>query len=166
MGRCYNAGLPFERGKHSFSMKNVKRAFWILLASGVAAAVFWAATADRTVEVFVAEVRLLDPHSSISTNGRVEAEQVYEVRAPAAGLVRSIQAREGAPVTAGQTLLTLDDMALRSELAAARSELVAAEVDLKNVRRGPPPEELNQAEAEVRRAELEVEAARKTLATN
>jgi HlyD family secretion protein len=147
-------------------MKQLTRAFWILIASTAAVAIFWSAAADKPVTVHTVVVELRDPLSSIHTNGRVEAERPYEFRAPIAGVCFSRAAREGSAVRAGQLILTLDDLALQSDLAAARAEYAAAEVDHSNTERGPAREELNQAEAELARQGAEVEAASKTLATN
>ena len=113
-----------------------------------------------------AEVKLSNLHSDINTNGKVEAEKAYELRAFISGPCRSIFAREGARLKAGDPILEVDDSALKSELATARAELVAAEVELRNVRRGPPPEELNLAEAEVARLREDIESARKIVETN
>jgi len=144
----------------------MKRTLWIVFGSLAAVAIFWSAAADKPVLVRTAQVELRDPHSSVRTNGRVEAERPYEIRAPISGQCRSIAVREGVRLRAGETILALDHLALQPDLAAARAELAAAEVDLRNTELGPAREELNQAESEVARYSLEVESARKTLRTN
>jgi HlyD family secretion protein len=142
------------------------RVLWIVFGSLAAVAIFWSAAADKPVLVRTAQVELRDPHSSVRTNGRVEAERPYEIRAPISGQCRSIAVREGVRLRAGETILALDNLALQPDLAAARAELAAAEVDLRNTERGPAREELNQTESEVARLRLEVESAAKTLRTN
>ncbi len=141
-------------------------AFLILIVFLVGLGVFWSIDSGAVRDVRLAEVKLSDLHSDINTNGKVEAEKIYELRAPFAGLTRRIFAREGVRLKAGDPILELDESALKSDLAAGQAELGAAEVELRNVRRGPPPEELNQAEADVARFSSEVEAARKIAEAN
>jgi HlyD family secretion protein len=139
--------------------------FFAILIIGVGAALYWSAsTRAQTVRVAVVDVAPL--LSSINTNGKVEADQVYELRSPVAGFCHQIDAHEGEKLKAGQPIVSIDNPALLPELAAARAELESAEVDLRNIRRGPTPEELNQAEADVARYGLELENARKVLETN
>ncbi len=125
--------------------KPVLLGFLILIASVVSLGVFW---------------------SHINTNGKVEAEKVFELHPPLSGRCTRIYVREGAQLKSGDPVLALDDSALRSELASARAELATAETELRNVERGPTAEELNQAEAEIARYRMEADAARKTLEAN
>jgi HlyD family secretion protein len=74
--------------------------------------------------------------------------------------------RESAQLKKGQEILLIEDPALPPQLAAAQAELDAAQVDLRDVRRGPTPEEVNGAEAEAARAGLVAANARKILETN
>src|SRR5213594_2159674 len=103
----------------------MKRTLWIVFGSLAAVAIFWSAAADKPVLVRTAQVELRDPHSSVRTNGRVEAERPYEIRAPISGQCRSIAVREGVRLRAGETILALDHLALQPDLAAARAELAA-----------------------------------------
>jgi HlyD family secretion protein len=140
-------------------------AFSAILIIGVGAALYWSAsTQAQTVRVAVAEMAPLQ--SSINTNGKVEADQVYELRSPVAGFCRELSAHEGEKLKTGQLIVRIDDPALPSELAAARAEMESAQVDLRNIRRGPTPEELNQAEADVARSRLELDNAEKVLETS
>lgn len=139
--------------------------FSAILIVGVGAALFWSAsTGAQTVRVAVVDVAPLQ--SSINTNGKVEADQVYELRSPVAGFCRQVDVHEGDKLKAGKPIVSIDNPALLPELAAARAELESAEVDLRNIRRGPTAEELNQAEADVARYALELNNARKVLETN
>jgi HlyD family secretion protein len=112
------------------------------------------------------EVKSVSLQASIDTNGKIEAERDFEIRAPLAGICRKILVKEGDKLGAGQPILTIDDSALRSEAATADAEVQAAEAELRSVRRGPAPEEANQADADVVRYRLELENARKALQTN
>ncbi len=132
----------------------------------VACLFIWRAWSDGAQIVNVTTLKFEPLESSITTNGTVEASKDYELRAPLSGSCRRILVQEGAMMEAGKTILILSDPRLDSELAAARAELEAAEVDLRNIRRGPAPEEINQAEAEVARYHLELDNAQKILEKN
>lgn len=112
------------------------------------------------------EVQLVPLHRSINTNGKVEADQITELRAPLPGICHRADVREGAQLRKGQEILKIEDPSLPSQLAAAQAELDAAQLDLRDVRRGPTPEELNQAEADAARTRLAEENATKILQTD
>ncbi len=131
----------------------------------VGGAVYWSASSS-TLTVRLTEVRASSLQASIDTNGKIEAEREFEVRAPLAGICGRILVKEGDRLNAGQPVLAIDSAALRSEAAGAQAELEAAEADLRNIRRGAAPEEVNQAESEVARYRLELDGARKVLETN
>lgn len=140
-------------------------AFSAVLIVGVVAALFWTAS-TRAQAVRVAVVEMAPLQSNVKTNGKVEADQIYELRSPVAGFCHQIDVHEGDRLKGHQPIVSIDDPSLQVELAAARAELESAEVDLRNIQRGPTPEETNQAEAEVARYRLELDNARKTLDTN
>ena len=146
--------------------KPVLLGFLILIASVVSLGVFWSIDSGKAQVVTVTEVKLSDVHTHINTNGKVEAEKVFELHPPLSGRCTRIYVREGAQLKSADPVLALDDSALRSELASARAELATAETELRNVERGPTAEELNQAEAEIARYRMEADAARKTLEAN
>src|SRR5512141_2947652 len=73
------------------------------------------------------EVKSVSLQASIDTNGKIEAERDFEIRAPLAGICRKILVKEGDKLGAGQPILTIDDSALRSEAATADAEVQAAE---------------------------------------
>src|SRR5688572_19643505 len=136
--------------------------FIVLLGLGACSFIDW----NGTLEVPVTEVKVMDLQTSIGTNGKVEAEKVFEIHSPLAGPARRILVREGDMLKMGQPILTLEDSELRSELESAKAELAAGEVEVRDVERGPPAEESNQARVDVARYRMEVENARKTVETN
>lgn len=146
-------------------IKKVVVAFIILLACGAIAAFYWSVS-DNPVLVTVTRLEFSSLHKTINTNGKIEASKVYELHAPFSGACRHIDAREGQHLKQGQAVVTIDDPALHSDLAAARAELDSAEVELRNVRRGVAPEELNQAQADLSKLELQLQNGKKTLETN
>jgi HlyD family secretion protein len=139
--------------------------FFAAVITSVGAALYWS-TSSRAQSVRLAVVEMAPLQSEVDTNGKVEADHVFELRAPLSGFCQFAGVREGDKLKTGQPVVAIDDPARHSELAAARAELESAQVDLRNVRRGPAPEEANQAEAEVARYRLELDNARKTLETN
>lgn len=133
----------------------------------VVAALLWSlGVFAKTLPVDLVEVSLVALHRSITTNGKVEAEKIYELRAPMAGICRRTEAQDGMRLKKGQALLRFEDPSLPSQMAAARAELAAAQLDLRDIQRGPTAEELSQADADVARAQLAVDNARKLLQTN
>ncbi len=121
----------------------------------------------KALRVNLVEVQLAPLNRSVDTNGKVEANRIIELHAPSAGICRrNHDVHEGSRLKAGQEILRIEDPSLPSQLAAARAELDAAQLDLRDVQRGPAPEELNQAEADVAKARLAAENARKIAETN
>ena len=146
-------------------IKKVAVAFIVVLAAGAIAAFYWSVSGN-VVSVRVTQLGFSSLHKTINTNGKVEASKVYELHAPFAGACRNVVAHEGEYLERGQPVLAVDDPALRSDLAAAQAELDTAGIELRNVRRGVPPEELNQAEADVSKLELQLQHGKKNLETN
>ncbi len=138
----------------------------ILIVAAAGSILFWAFSFGEAVPVNVAEVQLSAVRSSISTNGKIEAERTFEIRAPFAGTCRADRIHAGDSFKAGQPIVTVTDPGLQSELASAQSELDSAEADLQNVRRGPSKEEVDQISAEITRARSELDNAEKVLESN
>lgn len=57
--------------------------------------------------------------NALSVTGSIQANEQVQIRSEISGLVRSINFREGANVSRGQILLTIDDSELRAQLAQA-----------------------------------------------
>jgi len=138
----------------------------LIVVVAVALLLWWNGAFSRASSVRVVEVQMEYLQSSVSTNGKIEARKVFQLHAPLSGSCKNIQLHQGDEVNAGQVILTIDAPSLQSEMAAAQAELEDAQLDLRNVQRGPTPEELNQAGAEISRYQLELDNARKTLQTD
>jgi HlyD family secretion protein len=133
----------------------------------VAAALLWSmGVFARTLPVDQVEVSMARLQRSVTTNGKVEAEKAYELRAPAAGICRRTAVYDAVRLNKGQEILRIEDPSLPSQMAAARAELDAARVDLRDIQRGPSTEESTRAESEVARANLVADNARKLLQEN
>jgi RND family efflux transporter MFP subunit len=87
--------------------------------------------AERVLPVPTMVVTLGDVVPRIETFGRIASARVAILASEIAGRVASIApgTREGAAVSAGKILLTLDQTALRSALSAARTLLAETEAD-------------------------------------
>ena len=138
----------------------------LIVVVAVALLLWWNGAFSSASSVRVVEVQMEYLQSSVSTNGKIEARKVFQLHAPLSGSCKNILLHQGDEVNAGQVILTIDAPSLQSEMAAARAELEDAQLDLRNIQRGPTPEELNQAGAEISRYQLELDNARKTLQTD
>jgi membrane fusion protein (multidrug efflux system) len=68
--------------------------------------------------------------NSLSVNGSIEANEQVAIRSQVSGLVNKIYFQEGSNVSAGQTLLKIDDAELRALLAQAiTKQKLAAEME-------------------------------------
>lgn len=147
-----------------------KMLIWLIIVVPtllVASTLLWTAGLFKKAEpVEVVEVKLAALHRSISTNGKVEAEQVYDLRASGAGICRWTEVREGLRLAQGQAIVRIEDALLPAQKAAAQSELDAALLALRDIERGPAAEERSQADAEAARAQLAVDHARKLVEAN
>jgi HlyD family secretion protein len=121
-----------------------------------------ALTRDR-LEVRVAPAEHLPLVSTISTNGRVEPEVNYEVHSPIATSVKAVYVQPGDQVAAGKLLLALDDVQARAREAAAESGVRAAQAALEAATHNGTQQERQLAQADVARAQLERDAARRSL---
>jgi HlyD family secretion protein len=79
------------------------------------------------------------------------------------GRVKSLAADQGDTVTAGQSIVTLDDAALAAQVKQAQAALSAAEANLAQVKAGSRPEAIDVAAAVVQQAEAEQAGAALTL---
>jgi HlyD family secretion protein len=68
-----------------------------------------------------------DINSTITTNGKIEPVQNFEVHAAFPSTIRNVLVREGQKVHKGQLLIQLDDADARSQLARAEAQLKQAE---------------------------------------
>ncbi len=88
-------------------------------------------------------------------SGQVEARQ-YQVASAIAGRVAKVDATEGAAVTAGQALVTLDTAALDLQLKAAQQGVLAAQAAVTNAKDTGTKADVTAAEARVEQANAAV----------
>ncbi|MEM8664769.1 MAG: efflux RND transporter periplasmic adaptor subunit, partial [Pseudomonadota bacterium] len=114
-----------------------------LLTAGTAAAQAPAGAPPPTVRV--APVVSKSVGLTAQFTGRIEAIQSVDVRARVEGYLKSVEFKDGANVTAGDTLYQIDPAPYQASLAQAQAELAAAKASVAG------------AEADLKNKELELE---------
>jgi HlyD family secretion protein len=99
----------------------------------------------------------------IVASGHVEATEVL-VSSEVAGTLRKLAVDEGTNVTAGQELALVDTKDTELQLATARAERGTAAAELRLRRAGSRVEDVREAEAQVVRAQADLEGASRDLA--
>ena len=117
-------------------------------------------TRDR-LPVRVVEVSRADLVNTVSTNGRVEPEINYEVHSPIATTVKAVFAQPGDRVAVGKLLMELDDVEARARLAAAQSGVKTAQAAVEAATHNGTLQERQTAAADVARARVERDQARR-----
>jgi multidrug efflux pump subunit AcrA (membrane-fusion protein) len=100
---------------------------------------------------------------TVRARGLLRAEADIHLVARGGGLVASIERLEGEAVRPGEAVVVLDDSSERALLAQARCDLEGAELDLKKLRDGARPEDLERAVALHEEARAGLDLAEKTL---
>jgi HlyD family secretion protein len=144
---------------------NSKTRVWIpiLIVLGIFAIIGAYSLRSRPLTIRYATVTRSTIASSISTNGKIETRNNFEAHAPAASSVRKVLVAEGDHVKAGQLLLQLDESAALSDAARAEAQVKAAQADLSAIRSGGTHEEVITNEAELNRANSELQGAQRNL---
>jgi HlyD family secretion protein len=145
--------------------KHLNRRWLWLGAAVVLVLVFFSVrslTRDR-LEVRAAQASHEALVSSISTNGRVEPVQDYQVHSPIAAVVKAIYVQPGDQVPAGKLLMQLDDMQARARLASAESAVKTAQANLEATASNGTVEQRQGAQADVARNQLERDQAQRDL---
>jgi HlyD family secretion protein len=123
-----------------------------------------ALTRDR-LQIRVAQAAHMPLISTISTNGRVEPDVKYELHAPIATIVKEVYVQPGDVVPAGKLLMLLDDLQARAHEASAESGVKAAQAGLEAALHNGTQQERQMAQADMTRARLERDDARRSLET-
>jgi HlyD family secretion protein len=138
----------------------------VILIGVVAAVIVLAAfisTRRSVVPIRVEQVTRQTITSFISTNGKIEPVQNFEAHAPGPATVKSVLVHEGDPVRAGQLLVQLDDAEARAAAARALAQLRAAESDLHAIQQGGTREEVLTTQAQLAKAQTEVQESQRNL---
>ncbi len=107
------------------------------------------------VDVVTATVTYQDVGKSLSTTGKVEPFDTFQVFAPRDSRVEDVFVDVGEKVQPGQLLLKLDDKDAISNLANAQSSLQAAALAASNIQQGGTQEERNTFSSDLDKAKLQ-----------
>jgi HlyD family secretion protein len=106
-----------------------------------------------TAHVAVSDVTRENLSSMVSTNGKVEPVTPHSFRARYPAFVTRVYVVEGQQVKRGQTLFSLDDTEVQSNLAQARADLAAQEETLTVAKAGGHASQLAKAAADLQKAQ-------------
>jgi RND family efflux transporter MFP subunit len=106
--------------------------------------------------------------SRISVAGTVTSEEKIHISARVGGVVESVLVSAGDRVSAGQTLLNIDDRELREQLTAAEAQLTRAESEFQRTRQlfgaqAATQQQMTDAESAFQSAQAQVEQLRVAL---
>jgi HlyD family secretion protein len=93
----------------------------------------------------------------ITANGSVEAERSINLSPKSAGVIQSLQVKEGDRVKQGQLLARMDDSNLQGQLTQMRGQLLQQQANLQRLLAGSRPEDIARAEAQLAEAEASLQ---------
>lgn len=125
----------------------------LLVAAGVGAYLIGrSATAGPVVDTAVATRRTLSV--TVTGSGAVSTDVSRDVYAGTSGTIKSVCVSEGATVTAGQTLATLETAALDLQVAQAKAQLTQARAQRQIIDQSAPTKaQINAAQAGINAAQ-------------
>ena len=101
--------------------------------------------------------------ASVAITGSVASSTVDELNFSASGTVAAVNVAAGQKVAKGQVLATLDDTALKAQLATAQANLTAAQDRLATDQAGPTAATVASANDSVAQANLQLSTAKQSL---
>jgi len=116
------------------------------------------------VAVKVVSVSYQTLSSTVSTNGKVEPVEEFQVHAPFAGVIKQILVEVGQHVNKGTQLVKMDDSEARGRLATAQAALESSRIVERDLANGGSPEELNRFKSDIASATLDQQQAATDLA--
>jgi HlyD family secretion protein len=137
-----------------------------ILVAGVAAIVVWVAFKKTTPpEVDFVKVTRETMISALPTNGKVDPIEWLPVRAERTGVVTKVLVSRGQQVTKGESLIELDTRVATAEVSKAQAAIQEAKTQQQVLEQGGRIAERQQADADLSRTKLDLEAARKNYQT-
>lgn len=139
----------------------------LVLLLVVAAVIGWGVFRRNTPpSVTFARVRRETLVSTLPTNGKAEPFEWQPVRSETEGLVSRLDVTEGQAVTKGAVMAVLSDPSKQADVDAAQTKVAEAEANLASLEAGPKPAELTEIDNATARANLDLQAAERELATS
>lgn len=155
-----------ERNK-GVAKKHRRIPHWLLyslVGIGVATLVILAFR-PAPIAVDVGEVTQGPIQVTIDAEGKTQVQERYVVTAPVAGRLQRIALEAGDPVEAGKLVAQLDPLPLNVQVRSAQARLQQLRAELTGVEtQRPKSQEMRQAEARLRAAEAEQQAANASVA--
>ncbi len=103
---------------------------------------------------------------TVSANGTVQPERSVNVSPKTAGLLKSRLVDEGDRVQQGQVVAHMDDSDLLGQLTQNKGQLASAQANLQKLLNGNRPEDIAQAEAQLRDAQATLRQDEQNLSQN
>ena len=140
---------------------------WVaILVVGVAAIVAWVAFKKTTPpEVDFVKVTRETMISALPTNGKVDPIEWLPVRAERTGVLTKVLVSRGQQVTKNEPLVELDTRVATAEVSKAQAAIQEAKTQQQVLEQGGRIAERQQADADLSRTKLDLEAARKNYQT-
>ncbi|MGA7955248.1 MAG: efflux RND transporter periplasmic adaptor subunit [Gloeobacterales cyanobacterium] len=102
----------------------------------------------------------------VSAAGTVKPITPINISPKQSGQLAKLYVDQGSRVKAGQILARMDDTNLQGQLLQAQGTLAAAEANLRKLRAGNRPQEIQQAERNLQEAQAQIIASRSTYESN
>jgi HlyD family secretion protein len=115
------------------------------------------------LEVRTAQASHQSISSTISTNGRVEPVNPYQITCPISTTVKAVHVQPGDKVSAGKLLMVLDDIQARARLATAQAAVKNAEAAMEAATHNGTREQQQASAAETTRARMDRDQAQHDL---
>jgi HlyD family secretion protein len=124
---------------------------------------FWFKDSSDAPQLQFAKAARRDIKMVVSTNGIIEPVERVQIYSPMDAFVKTIQVKEGAEISKGQTLLRLEAQQIRAEIAEARANLLEAKRQTQLIMAGPPKEEVSAVDASIAENALQLDQLKKDL---
>ena len=139
---------------------------WVSGIVAIAIVVFAVRSLTRVqVEVRVVPVTYQTLASTVSTNGKVEPVEEFQVHAPLPGVIKQIFVEVGQNVSKGTLLVKMDDSDAKARLATAEAALESNRILQRDLHNGGSADETSRFKSELATATMDQQQATTDLAT-
>jgi HlyD family secretion protein len=138
-------------------LKKLGLALLIVVAAVAAMGVFRRTSGPRINFVRAQRTTLT---STLPTNGKVEPFEWQPIRAERSGILAGVTVRDGQSVHKGQTIATISDPSLATEIEGGEARAAEASANLAALENGGPPAQLAVIDSSLKQARLELEQQR------
>lgn len=125
----------------------------------------FALTRPKQAQYVTAEVQRGTLTQTVEAVGTVTSEKDLELQFRTAGIVSSVNVKEGQKVRAGQTLASIRGGSFAAQVASANASLQEAQANLRALEEGSRPEDIAVEEASLANKKAQLQAAKDALKT-